>query len=120
MAKIKKIYAYEIIDSRGYPTLEGKLILDNGLEVTTSIPAGTSKGKNEAFELRDNDQTRFDGMGVTKAVSYINDLIGPKLVGVSPLKQEEIDLWLIKSDGTKNKTKLGGNTILTVSQLIVK
>ena len=98
MAKIKRIYAYEIIDSRGYPTLEGKLVLDNGMAVTTSIPAGTSKGKNEAVELRDNDLTRFEGMGVTKAVSYINDLLGPKLVGVSPLKQEEIDMWLIKAD----------------------
>jgi len=120
MAKIKKIYAYEIIDSRGYPTIEGKLILSNGVEVVTSIPAGTSIGKSEALELRDKDQARFDGMGVTKAVSYINDLIGPKLVGVSPLKQEEIDSWLIKADGTNNKHKLGGNTLLTISQLIVK
>lgn len=120
MAKIKKIYAYEIIDSRGYPTIEGKLVLSNGVEVVTSIPAGTSIGKSEALELRDKDQTRFDGMGVTKAVSYINDLIGPKLVGVSPLKQEEIDSWLIKADGTNNKSKLGGNTLLTVSQLMVK
>ena len=120
MAKIKKIYAYEIIDSRGYPTIEGRLILDNGISVTTSIPAGTSRGKTEALELRDNDNSRFDGMGVTRAVSYINDLIGPKLVGVSPLKQQEIDGWLIKADGTKNKSKLGGNTVLTISQLIVK
>lgn len=120
MAKIKKIYAYEIIDSRGYPTIEGKLILDNGISVTTSIPSGTSKGKSEAVELRDNDQTRFEGMGVTKAVSYINELLGPKLVGVSPLKQEEIDMWLVKADDTKNKSKLGGNTLLTISQLIVK
>src|SRR3989338_4488449 len=120
MAKIKKIYAYEIIDSRGYPTIEGKLILDNGISVTTSIPSGTSKGKSEAMELRDNDKTRLEGMGVTKAVSYINELLAPKLVGVSPLKQEEIDIWLVKADGTKNKSKLGGNTILTISQLIVK
>src|SRR3989344_838646 len=120
MTKIKRIYAYEIIDSRGYPTIEGRLILDNGLDVTTSIPAGTSIGKSEAHELRDNDKMRFDAMGVTKAVSYINDLIGPKLIGVSPLKQQEIDMWLIKADGTKNKSKLGGNTILTISQLMVK
>ncbi|OGK23320.1 phosphopyruvate hydratase [Candidatus Roizmanbacteria bacterium RIFCSPHIGHO2_12_FULL_37_9b] len=120
MSKIKKIYAYEIIDSRGYPTIEGKLILDNGVEVTTSIPSGTSIGKSEAIELRDKDETRFNGMGVTKAVSYINDLLGPKLVGVSPLKQKDIDLWLIKADGTKNKSKLGGNTTLTISQLLVK
>ena len=120
MAKIKKIYAYEIIDSRGYPTIEGRLNLDNGISVTTSIPSGTSIGKSEALELRDKDPNRFNGMGVTRSVSYINDLIGPKLVGVSPLKQEDIDMWMIKADGTKNKSKLGGNTILTVSQLIVK
>ncbi|OGK10103.1 phosphopyruvate hydratase [Candidatus Roizmanbacteria bacterium RIFCSPHIGHO2_01_FULL_35_10] len=120
MAKIKKIYAYEIIDSRGYPTVEGKLILDNGISVTTSIPSGTSIGKSEALELRDKDENRFNGMGVLKSVSYINDLIGPKLIGVSPLKQEEIDMWLIKADGTKNKSKLGGNTLLTISQLLVK
>lgn len=120
MAKIKKIYAYEIIDSRSYPTLEGKLILDNGLEVVTSVPAGTSIGKYEAVEMRDNDPDRFDGMGVSKAASYINDLLGPKLVGVSPLKQQEVDSWLNSADGTANKSKLGANTTLTISQLFVK
>jgi len=120
MANIKRIYAYEIIDSRGYPTVEGRLIMDNGLEVSTSIPAGTSIGKYEAVELRDTNIKRIDGMGVTQAVGYINDLIGPKLVGISPLKQQEIDYWLIKADNTKNKSRLGANTILTVSQLIAK
>ena len=120
MSVIKKIYAYEVLDSRGYPTVEGRLILDTGESVITSIPAGTTIGKHEAIELRDGDATRFDGMGVTKAVSYINELIAPKLVGVSPLKQQEIDYWLIKADGTPNKSKLGSNTILAVSQLIAK
>lgn len=120
MANIKKIYAYEIIDSRGYPTIEGRLTLDNGVEVSTAIPAGTSVGKYEAVELRDTNIPRIDGMGVTQAVSYINDLIGPKLVGISPLKQQEIDYWLIKADNTKNKSRLGANTVLTVSQLIAK
>ncbi len=120
MAKIKQIYAYEIIDSRSYPTIEGKLILDNGMEVTTAIPAGTSIGRSEAVELRDNDPKRFDGMGVSKAVSYINDLLAPKLIGVSPLKQQDVDQWMIKADGTKNKSKLGANTMLTISQLFVK
>lgn len=120
MAKIKKIQAYEIIDSRSYPTIEGKLILDNGIEVTTSIPSGTSIGKYEALELRDHDENRYEGMGVKKAVSYINDLIAPKLVGVSPLKQQEIDAWLNLSDGTSNKHKLGSNTTLTISQLMTK
>lgn len=120
MANIKKIYAYEIIDSRSYPTIEGKLILDNGIEVTTAIPAGTSIGKYEAVELRDNDPNRFDGMGVTKAVANINNILAPKLVGTSPLKQQEVDSWMCKLDGTPTKNKLGANSILTVSQLLVK
>ena len=86
----------------------------------TSIPSGTSIGKYEASELRDNDKTRFDGMGVTQTVGYINDLLGPKLVGVYPSKILDIDHWLIHSDGTKNKSRLGGNTCLTISQLVAK
>jgi len=120
MAKIKTIKAYEIIDSRGWPTIEGRLILDNGLVVETSIPAGYLTGKHEAVDLRDNDKTKYLGMGVSQAISYINDLIAPKLVGVSPEKQREIDYWLIKADGTNNKSRLGANTILTISQLVTK
>ncbi len=120
MLKIKKIHAYEIIDSRGYPTIEGKLLLDNGQEVLSSVPAGTSIGKYEALELRDNDKTRFDGMGVSQAVTYINDLLGPKLVSVSPSKIADIDRWLIQADGTKNKSSLGANTCLLLSQLVAK
>lgn len=120
MANVKSIRAYEIIDSRGFPTIEGRLELDNGLVVTTAVPAGTSLGKYEALELRDKDPKRFLGMGVSIAASYVNDLIAPKLVGVSPLKQQEIDQWLIGADGTKDKSKLGANTTLVVSQLILK
>jgi enolase len=120
MASIKKIIAYEIIDSRGYPTIEGRLILNTGQEVISSIPAGTSIGKYEAVELRDNDANRFDGMGVSTAISYINNSIAPKLIGASPSKQQEVDYWLIKADGSKNKEKLGANTILTISQLMLK
>lgn len=120
MAKIKKIYAYEIIDSRSIPTIEGKMILDNDIVVTTSIPAGSSIGKYEAVELRDNDPNRFDGMGVTRAVEIINNIIAPKLIGVSPQKQTEVDYWLIKGDNTSNKSHLGANAILTISQLFAK
>jgi enolase len=120
MSTISSIKAREIIDSRGFPTIEGKLQLDNGKEVITSIPAGTSIGKYEAHELRDNDMNRFDGMGVTHAVQYINDLIAPKLKGVTPTKQKEIDFWLIKADATANKSRLGANTTLTISQLVTK
>lgn len=120
MNTIKKIVAYEIIDSRGFPTVEARLWLSNGVEVTTSIPSGTSIGKYEALELRDGDKARFNGMGVTKSVSYINELIGPKLVGIAPTMQKEIDNWLIKADGTPNKSRLGSNTTLAISQLVMK
>ncbi len=120
MASIKKITAYEILDSRGYPTIEASLELDRGCTVVTSIPSGTSLSKYEASELRDNNSERFNGKGVSQAVHYINELIGPKIVGVSPLKQTEIDNWLIKADGTKDKSKLGANTILAISQLVAK
>lgn len=120
MSKIKSIRAREIIDSRGYPTIEGQLTLNNDVSVVTAIPAGTSVGKYEAFELRDSTSPRMSGMGVQQAVSYVNDLLGPKLVGASPTTQKEIDEWLIKADGSKNKSKLGGNTLLVISQLITK
>lgn len=120
MSLIKKIWSHEIIDSRGIPTIEGMLQLDTGQTVTTAIPTGVTQGKNESLELRDNDHNRFMGMGVSQAVSYINELIAPKLVGTDPTKQLEIDNWLIKADKTANKSRLGANTILTVSQLIAK
>lgn len=120
MSVIQSIFAYEIIDSRGFPTVEGRLTLDNGTTVTSSVPSGSIKGKFESYELRDNDKKKFDGMSVDQSISYINDLIAPKLKGISPLKQREIDYWLISADATKNKSRLGANTILTVSQLICK
>ncbi|NMB83723.1 phosphopyruvate hydratase [Candidatus Roizmanbacteria bacterium] len=120
MAKIKKIKARQIIDSRGYPTLEGRLWLDNDTEVITSIPSGSTVGKYEAVELRDHDPGAYGGNGVGKAVSFVNDLIAPKLVGIAPEKLKEIDYWLIGADGTKNKNRLGANTTLLISQLMVK
>ncbi len=120
MTKIKKITAYEIIDSRGLPTLEGRLELDNGQFVVSSVPAGTSVGKYEAIEIRDNDFKRFNGQGMNTAVSYVNEVIGPKLVGIFPDKQTQIDIWMNKADGTKNKSRLGANSTLLVSELIVK
>lgn len=119
MAKIKKILAYEIIDSRSFPTIEARMTLDTGREVITSIPAGTSVGKYEAHELRDNDRNRFDGMGVTEAVKLINTALAPKLIGVDPLRQKDIDEWLVKANDSANQ-KIGTNTILTISQLALK
>lgn len=120
MSTIKSIYAYEIIDSKGLPTIEGRLVMDDSKEVTTSIPASLLSEKKAVIDLKDEDPHRFNGMGVSHAVSYINDLISPKLKGASVFKQKEIDQWLIDADGTKNKSRLGANTIFTVSQLIAK
>jgi enolase len=120
MSNIQKINAYEIIDSRGVPTIEAKLTLKTGQTVVSAVPAGTSTGKFEAWELRDNDANRFDGNGLLKAIKNINEVIAPKLIGASVLQQTQIDNWLIKSDGTKNKSKFGANAILVISQLIAK
>ncbi len=118
MRKIESIHAYEIVDSRGYPTIEAEAVLDNGIKVITSVPETHAQFPNEPTDIRDEDVNRFNGRGVLHAVSYINDLIAPKLKGVSPSKIFEIDDWLLKADGTKNKSRLGVNTLLTVSQLV--
>ena len=120
MSLIKSIFAYEIIDSRGLPTVEARLELDNGKSVVTSVAGSQGKYPNEPSDIRDGDVNRFFGKGVLHSVSYINDLIAPKLKGVNPSKLREIDDWLIKADGTKNKGRLGTNTLLTISQLIAK
>ena len=111
--RILDIKAREILDSRGYPTLEVELFLDSG-KFTASVPSGTSKGKYEALELRDGGE-RYLGMGVLGAVRNVNEIIGPKLKGVDVTRQDEIDNFLIELDGTENKSKLGTNATLAVS-----
>ena len=113
--KIKDIKAREILDSRGNPTVETKIILDNGLTAKASVPSGASTGVHEAWELRDGDKKRYDGQGVLKAVENVNKKIAKKIIGMEVEKQEAIDESMIKLDGTKNKKKLGANTILSVS-----
>lgn len=120
MSTIKDIHAYEIIDSKGYPTIEARLTMDSELYVMTSVPGASSVSTKEAVDLRDQDPNRFFGMGVTHAVSYINELIAPKIKGASVNKQLEIDKWLSQADGTGNKSRLGVNTLLTISQLLAK
>lgn len=120
MAKIQKITAREVLDSRGIPTVEGHLELDSGEIVTATAPSGESLGKYEWVELRDRDATHFDGMGVSKVISYINDLVGPKLIGVDPAGQTEIDSWLVKADASSSGQTLGVNTTMTISQLVLK
>jgi len=121
MAKIKWVRATEIIDSRGNPTVETVIGLDDGVSAArASVPSGASIGKYEAVELRDNDPTRFEGMGVLKAVENVNKIIGPAIVGKDPQNQIEIDQLLVKLDGTSNKSKLGANAILSVSLAVAK
>jgi enolase len=115
MPKIKQITAREILDSRGNPTIETKIVLDNGITAKASVPSGASTGAHEACELRDGDQKRYGGLGVLKAIKNIEAKIAPKLKGVDIAKQEAIDEIMIKLDGTKNKKKLGANAILSVS-----
>lgn len=119
-AKIHTIKAREILDCRGIPTIETTLWLDNGIFVTTSVPTGATTGKHEAVELRDHDPTRYNGMGVLKAVDHINSLIAPKIHGQDPTAQSAIDSMLNELDGTTNKSKLGVNAILAVSQAVCK
>ncbi|MDP3888850.1 MAG: phosphopyruvate hydratase [Candidatus Curtissbacteria bacterium] len=116
MSKIHSIIAEEILDSRGIPTVETTVVLDDGWRGVASVPSGTSLGYHEAVELRDSDPERYNGMGVLRAVSNVNQIIAPRLVGMDPTHQAEIDRLLITLDGTKDKSKLGANAVLAVSQ----
>jgi enolase len=120
MPTIKYLTGREIIDSRGIPTLECTLWLDSGASVSSSVPAGTSKGKYEATELRDNDANRMVGQGVLQAANNLTNVIGPQLIGKDPTQQAELDQLMIDLDGTPTKSKLGANTILAASQAILK
>ncbi|MFH1661768.1 MAG: phosphopyruvate hydratase [Candidatus Falkowbacteria bacterium] len=115
MSKIKNIIAREILDSRGNPTIETKVILENGIIAKAGVPSGASTGIHEAIELRDGDKKRYNGLGVIKACKNVNEIIKKKLKGMDVIKQEKIDEAMIKLDGTKNKKKLGANAILSVS-----
>lgn len=120
MAKIKNIYAREIFDSRGNPTIETTVVLADEKYATSSVPSGVSKGSNEAVELRDSDPQRFAGLGVLKAVDTVNNTIAPKIIGMDASEQQKIDRVLIEMDGTSNKSNLGANSILSISQAVIK
>jgi enolase len=115
MAKIKAVKAREILDSRGNPTVEVDVVLNTGKIGRASVPSGASTGLRESVELRDGNKRRFFGKGVQKAVSNVNRIIAPKVVGMDPKNQSAIDNLMIKLDGTKNKSKLGANAILGTS-----
>lgn len=115
MLKIKKIVAREILDSRSNPTVEAKVMLDDGTFGTASVPSGASTGIHEAHELRDGDKSRFFGKGVLQAVKNANEIISPALSDIDVCEQEQIDAKMISLDGTANKSSLGANAILAVS-----
>ena len=107
--KIKKIDALEILDSRGNPTVEVNLTLEDGSMGRAMVPSGASTGEREACELRDGDKKRYGGKGVLKAVENVNKIIAKELEGKSFVSQRELDYTMIELDGTPNKTKLGAN-----------
>lgn len=118
--KINKIHAREILDSRGTPTVEAEVVLDCGSRGVASVPSGASTGEHEAIELRDGDPHRYFGKGVLKAVSNVNDVIAPELIGMNALEQAAIDRKMIDLDGTPTKCRLGANAILAVSLAVAK
>ncbi len=120
MCIITTLHAREILDSRGNPTVEVEVLLENGIQERASVPSGASTGEHEAVELRDNEKNRFLGKGVTRAVKNVNEIIAEKLKGRSPTIQSEIDNMLIDLDGTPNKKRLGANAILGVSLAVAK
>jgi enolase len=114
-ARIKKVLAREILDSRGNPTVEAEVSLESGITARAAVPSGASTGTHEALELRDNDPKRYKGKGVLKAVANVNDTIGPAVAGLDALDQAGLDRAMIALDGTENKSRLGANAILGVS-----
>src|SRR5271170_8064606 len=117
---IQHIHAREILDSRGNPTVEVDVILDDGTIGRAAVPSGASTGENEAVELRDGDSKRYMGKGTLKAVENINTKIASELIEMDPHDQEHVDRLMIELDGTPNKSKLGANAILGVSLAVAK
>lgn len=119
MSEILSVHAREILDSRGNPTVECEVHTSTGFG-RGAVPSGASTGEHEALEMRDGDKQRYGGKGVQKAVTHINDQIGPALIGMSALDQQSVDARMLEMDGTKNKSKLGANAILGVSMAVAR
>ncbi len=115
MATILQLRAREILDSRGNPTVEASVLLDNGGMGWAAVPSGASTGEHEALELRDNDPKRYNGKGVLTAVRHVNEVIAPAVQGLDSTDQRKLDRLMLRLDGTRNKSKLGANAILSVS-----
>jgi len=120
MCIIKDVHAREILDSRGNPTIEVDLVLDNGIVGRAAVPSGASTGDREALELRDGDENRYFGKGVLRAVNNVNGPLRDLVIGMDASRQKELDYAMIKLDGTKTKSKLGANSILGVSLAALK
>lgn len=120
MALIEAVNAREILDSRGNPTVEVEVLLDDGIVQRAAVPSGASTGAFEAYELRDGDKTRYNGKGVLKAVDAVIDELGPAIEGIDASEQRIIDEILIDTDGTDNKSRVGANAILGVSLAVAK
>ncbi|KAF2413210.1 phosphopyruvate hydratase [Microbacterium sp. B35-04] len=120
MAQIEAVGAREILDSRGNPTVEVEVLLDDGIVQRAAVPSGASTGAFEAYELRDGDKSRYSGKGVLKAVAAVIDELGPAIEGVEASEQRVIDEILIATDGTENKSRCGANAILGVSLAVAK
>ncbi|HZG16499.1 MAG TPA: phosphopyruvate hydratase, partial [Candidatus Bathyarchaeia archaeon] len=118
MSMITDVYAREILDSRGNPTVEVEVYLEDGSFGRACVPSGASTGAYEAVELRDDDKSRYLGKGVLKAVENVNEIIAPEIIGMDALDQVGIDMLMIELDGTPNKAKLGANAILGVSMAV--
>ena len=120
MSMITEVYAREILDSRGNPTIEVEVVLEDGAVGRAAVPSGASTGVHEAVELRDGDKDRYLGKGVLKAVENVNDIIAEAVIGLEATRQTEIDELLVRLDGTPNKGRLGANAILGVSMAVAK
>jgi enolase len=120
MSIIVDVYAREVLDSRGNPTVEVEVALESGGKGRAIVPSGASTGAYEAVELRDGDKSRYLGKGVTKAVDNVNSIIAPEIIGLDALDQVAIDRKMIQLDGTPNKAKLGANAILAVSMAVAR
>jgi enolase len=120
VALVEAVIAREILDSRGNPTVEVEVLLEDATVARAAVPSGASTGQFEAYELRDGDKARYGGKGVEKAVAAVMDVLGPDIEGIEATDQRLIDATLIEADGTENKSKLGANAILGVSLAVAK
>lgn len=120
MSEIIDVFARQILDSRGNPTIEVDVVLESGVLGRAAVPSGASTGEYEACELRDGDKKMYGGKGVLKAVEHVNDIIAPKVIGIDVTEQLEIDQIMLELDGTPNKSKLGANAILGVSMAVAR